>query len=199
MVSINPTPLAGEADIIQQALDNATTLQSSEVILPNTSVSVHYTYTLSLQVTNWLGQSKSAQVAVTKRATAVPHVAISGPSLVQIYRNVPLTLQGVVTPSACAGDSSIMSVQYSWSASPSVSLDPTSKYPPHYWTHFYPFLRWRHVETAAHTKIRGAIFRSSFGPFLVFSIYDAEISAKFLLCPVPTFLTKRNFCRISAS
>lgn len=35
----------------------------------------------------------------------------------------------------------------------------------------------------AHKKFRGAISRSSFGPFSVFAIYEAEISPKSLLRP----------------
>ena len=37
----------------------------------------------------------------------------------------------------------------------------------------------------AHEKSRGAIFRPSFGLLSALAIYGAEISAKFLLCPVP--------------
>lgn len=128
LVSITPVPPAEVTQYIQQALDDMNTNQFYTMELANSSILSRYTYTFSLLVTNWLEMSDEAQVSVTKKETPVPHVEIAGPSLVKIYRNSPLILQGNVTGSVCGDNPSAESFLYRWSVSPQVPLDPTGMY-----------------------------------------------------------------------
>lgn len=127
LVSITPAPPQQVQGAIIQALEDANARQLTKIELSNSSVSAHTTYSFSLTVGSWLGQSDTYSVSVTKQEAAVPQVSISGPSLVQIYRNVPLSLQGNVVGSTCGGTFED-GVLYAWSVSPSVQL-PNGMHP----------------------------------------------------------------------
>lgn len=107
---------------IQSAISTANSENSNKVTLA-ADVIVEGAYTFSLKVTNWIGGEASATTTVTKTDNAVPSVSISGPSVVQMYKNAALALTGQVS-SSCGGQ--LGTPTYAWTISPEVSIDASA-------------------------------------------------------------------------
>ena len=121
MESVKPSDSDSEKSV-KSALSDATSQNLNKVTIKADDVVVA-AYTFTLTVTNWIGGKASSTITVSKTTDAVPIVSISGPSVVQMFKNAELSLTGSVS-SSCGNQ--IGTPTYAWTITPSVSVDASA-------------------------------------------------------------------------
>ena len=87
----------------------------ARVTIPNELLEPGFTYSVSLELTNFLGMSGIAEVRVTVDIYAnTPALSIAGPSPLVKYRYEEISLRAVAKISSCAGEVSTMGLTYTW-------------------------------------------------------------------------------------
>ena len=87
----------------------------ARVTIPNELLTPGFTYSVSLELTNFLGQSGIAEVRITVDIYAnTPALSIAGPSPLVKYRYEEISLRAVAKISSCAGEVANMGLSYTW-------------------------------------------------------------------------------------
>eukprot|EP01132_Coremiostelium_polycephalum_P002777 gene2777-3451_t len=108
----------------QQQLRNALSTSANKVNLSNSTLVVGSTYIFGLTVTNWMGESDSTNITISKIGSDVLQVDIFGPSRFTIP-SIDLILDGNASMSACS-NSDGSAFTYKWTVVPAITLDPNT-------------------------------------------------------------------------
>jgi len=112
---VSPTVPIANTTVITNYLNSYYQTTNQLIVIPN-SILLIGSYSISLQLTNFLSQSAIASVTTTVKASSnIPRVSISGPSSITTFRNQSLSIIALATIPSCDGSNSLtVGLYYQW-------------------------------------------------------------------------------------